>query len=155
MIDVTHGCSTAAGGACFQTTWWDHEGGFVATDQQVRPAGRVVRQRVGPTLRAMRARKKLSLNQLADEAGISPSHLSRIERGLTVPSYDVLDNIAAVLGSDLNSLRSEEQSARAVDQELQDILTNLKVSESVQAELLQLGNEARRALADALTDRKG
>ena len=103
----------------------------------------------------MRSRRKMSLNQLADEAGISPSHLSRIERGLTVPSYDVLDNIASVLGSDLNSLRSEEQSARAVDQELQNILTDLKVSDSVQEELLQLGNEARQALAMALSARNG
>ncbi|MCQ6468392.1 helix-turn-helix domain-containing protein, partial [Vibrio parahaemolyticus] len=78
------------------------------SEQAGRSGSRMVRQRVGPTLRSMRLRRKLSLNELADRAHISPSHLSRIERGLTVPSYDVLDNIASALDSDLSSLRSLE-----------------------------------------------
>jgi transcriptional regulator with XRE-family HTH domain len=110
----------------------------------------MVRQRVGPTLRAMRLRKRLSLNELAERAGISPSHLSRIERGLTVPSYDVLDNIATALGSDLNSLRSREKSARAVDDELRRQFDKLELSDDAQQELLGLGNETREALADGL-----
>jgi XRE family transcriptional regulator of biofilm formation len=110
----------------------------------------MVRQRVGPTLRALRFRKKLSLNELAEQAAISPSHLSRIERGLTVPSYDVLDNIATALGSDLNSLRSKEKSARAVDDELRAVFTTLALPEDAQQELLELSHETREALADAL-----
>jgi transcriptional regulator with XRE-family HTH domain len=98
----------------------------------------------------MRMRKGLSLNELAEHAGISPSHLSRIERGLTVPSYDVLDNIAAALGSDLNSLRSKEKSARAVDVELHDLFDRLALGDEVQEELLELSHETRQALADAL-----
>lgn len=116
-----------------------------------RMGGRMVRQRVGPTLRALRLRSKLSLNDLAERADISPSHLSRIERGLTVPSYDVLDNIATALGSDLNSLRSKEKSARAVDDELRSVFTNLALPEDAQEELLDLSHETRQALADALT----
>jgi transcriptional regulator with XRE-family HTH domain len=98
----------------------------------------------------MRLRRHYSLNELALRAGISPSHLSRIERGLTVPSYEVLDNIAIALGSDLNSLRSIEKSARAVDDELRIMFDRLKIGEEAQQELLGLSHETREALADAL-----
>jgi len=112
---------------------------------------RMIRQRVGPTLRAMRLRSGLSLNELAATAGISPSHLSRIERGLTVPSYEVLDHIANALGSDLSSLRSREMNARAVDTELHTLFDQLSLEPDVQDELLGLSHETRQALASALT----
>lgn len=115
-----------------------------------RPSARMVRQRIGPTLRSMRLRRQLSLNELAESASISPSHLSRIERGLTVPSYDVLDNIASALGSDLNSLRSKEKSARAVDDELRQLFGKLGLGEEAQEELLGLSHETRQSLADVL-----
>lgn len=120
------------------------------SDQERRTGARLIRQRIGPTLRAMRLRSDLSLNDLADTAGISPSHLSRIERGLTVPSYDVLDRIANALGSDLSSLRSREMSARAVDSELHTFFDRLSLTDDVQEELLSLSHETRQALASAL-----
>ena len=111
---------------------------------------RPVRQRVGPTIKALRQNQGLSLNSLADEAGISPSHLSRIERGLTVPSYDVLDRVADALGSDLSRLRSEEETARTVDEELDALFDDLGLLDGVRAELLQLSHGTRAALAEAL-----
>jgi transcriptional regulator with XRE-family HTH domain len=92
----------------------------------------------------------MSLNTLADEAGISPSHLSRIERGLTVPSYDVLDRIADALGSDLSALRTEEEHARKVDGNLDAIFARIGLDEDARLELLQLSHETREALASAL-----
>lgn len=109
-----------------------------------------VRQRVGPTVKALRQQKNVSLNALAVQATISPSHLSRIERGLTVPSYDVLDRIADALGSDLVTLRSDEESARMVDHELAALFTRLGITDGVQAELLNLSHETRAVLAAAL-----
>jgi transcriptional regulator with XRE-family HTH domain len=109
-----------------------------------------VRQRIGPTIKALRLEHGLSLNDLAEDAGISPSHLSRMERGLTVPSYDVLDRVADALGSDLRALRQEEEEARAVDAELNGILDRLGIAPGTQAELLRLTNPARHDLADAL-----
>lgn len=97
----------------------------------------------------------MSLNELAELAAISPSHLSRIERGLTVPSYDVLDNIASALGSDLNSLRSKEKSARVVDDELRLMFDRLALAEEAQEELLSLSHETRQALANALGSSAG
>jgi transcriptional regulator with XRE-family HTH domain len=109
-----------------------------------------VRQRIGPTLRMMRMRRGFSLNELAEQAEISPSHLSRIERGLTVPSYDVLDNIAIALGSDLNSLRSREKSARVVDEDLRSWFDVYGMSSDAQEELLGLSHETRSALANLI-----
>jgi len=109
-----------------------------------------VRQRIGPTLRMMRLRRGMSLNELAESAEISPSHLSRIERGLTVPSYDVLDNIATSLGSDLTSLRTRENTARAVDEELRSFFEDFGMSTDAQQELLGLSHETRSSLLELI-----
>ena len=109
-----------------------------------------VRQRVGPTLKSLRMQKRMSLHSLATIAGISPSHLSRIERGLTVPSYDVLDRIADAVGSDLTALRAEEVNARAVDEELDQIFAQWDLSPGAHHELLGLSHETRLELASEL-----
>lgn len=106
-----------------------------------------IRQRIGPVIKALRQDQQLSLQVVAERAGISPSHLSRIERGLTVPSYDVLDRIADAIGSDLTSLRSDEKSARGVDDRLNAFFDNMGLSESARHELLQLSPETRSELA--------
>ena len=108
-----------------------------------------VRQRIGPTIKALRVQQNLSLNALAAAAGISPSHLSRIERGLTVPSYDVLDRVADAIGSDLRELRAEEESARAVDGELDQIFDELGLDASARSDLLRLSHQTRADLAKA------
>lgn len=109
-----------------------------------------VRQRIGPTVKALRYQKHMSLNNLAELASISPSHLSRIERGLTVPSYDVLDHIADALGSDLSALRNGEENALAVDVELDSIFGKIELGSEARAELLRLSHETRDALARGL-----
>lgn len=106
-----------------------------------------IRQRIGPVIKALRQDQQLSLQVVAERAGISPSHLSRIERGLTVPSYDVLDRIADAIGSDLNSLRSDEKSARGVDERLNTFFDSMGLSENARHELLQLSPETRAELA--------
>ena len=108
-----------------------------------------VRQRIGPTIKALRVKQALSLNALASAAGISPSHLSRIERGLTVPSYDVLDRVADAIGSDLRELRAEEESAREVDGELDGIFDELGLDASARSDLLRLSHQTRADLARA------
>lgn len=106
-----------------------------------------VRQRIGPTVKSLRLEQQLSLHVLAERAGISPSHLSRIERGLTIPSYDVLGHIADALGSDLSALRSQEEHAIAVDQELDAFFRRMDLGERARAELLRLSHETRGELA--------
>lgn len=64
----------------------------------------MARTRVGKTveslgdyLREQRLAAKLSLRQLAEQAGVSNPYLSQIERGLRKPSAEVLQQIAKAL----------------------------------------------------------
>src|SRR5207249_8751006 len=52
---------------------------------------------LGPGIRAERLRQNLTLAQVADLAGLSPSALSQIERGVTDPSIGSLRRIANAL----------------------------------------------------------
>ena len=52
---------------------------------------------LGDYLKEQRLAARLSLRQLADQAGVSNPYLSQIERGLRKPSADVLQQIAKAL----------------------------------------------------------
>ena len=52
---------------------------------------------LGEYIREQRTRAKVSLRQLAEQAGVSNPYLSQIERGLRKPSAEVLQQIAAAL----------------------------------------------------------
>lgn len=58
--------------------------------------GRIVKQQ--------RIALQLTLQQLADTSGVSPSHLGRIERGQRFPSAHILRKIAQPLGFDEDEL---------------------------------------------------
>jgi transcriptional regulator with XRE-family HTH domain len=62
---------------------------------------RRVREHVGSQIRELREESGISQKALAAAAGIDQGHLSRIERGLTQPSMDVLVALACGLGADL------------------------------------------------------
>src|SRR5689334_16843806 len=52
---------------------------------------------LGEYLREQRVASRLSLRQLAEQAGVSNPYLSQIERGLRKPSAEVLQQIAKAL----------------------------------------------------------
>ncbi|MGI8700872.1 MAG: helix-turn-helix domain-containing protein [Nocardioidaceae bacterium] len=52
---------------------------------------------LGDYLREQRVSAKLSLRQLAEQAGVSNPYLSQIERGLRRPSAEVLQQLAKAL----------------------------------------------------------
>ena len=52
---------------------------------------------LGDYLREQRVQARLSLRQLAEQAGVSNPYLSQIERGLRKPSAEVLQQIAKAL----------------------------------------------------------
>jgi DNA-binding transcriptional MerR regulator len=56
---------------------------------------------VGTKLGRLRKTRGKSLRTVADEAGMSASHLSSIERSLTHPSVAVLQKLAAALGTNM------------------------------------------------------
>src|SRR5213595_3195512 len=52
---------------------------------------------VGDFIRDLRRNARISLRQLAEQAGVSNPYLSQIERGLRKPSAEVLQQIASAL----------------------------------------------------------
>lgn len=56
-----------------------------------------VRLQVGTTIRTLREKKGLSVTDLARASGLSPAHISEIERGRTSPSIRTLEKLAQVL----------------------------------------------------------
>jgi transcriptional regulator with XRE-family HTH domain len=55
---------------------------------------------VGRRLKEVRREKSMTLKQVADASGMSPTHISEIERGKTSPTVGALRKIAHALGKD-------------------------------------------------------
>lgn len=110
----------------------------------------VQRQRIGPAIRKLRHEQNLTLDDLAEQAGISASHLSRLERGQTLPSFTVLAGIAHVLGVSIDEFAKLEQDVAVLDNELEQELRDAGVDDIATQEILSLSIESRQALLDAL-----
>ena len=69
---------------------------------------------LGRRVRDERARRGLSLEELAARAGVSRSMLSDVERGAKSPTVLVLDRIATGLDTSIARLLGEERTSRVV-----------------------------------------
>ncbi len=70
-----------------------------ARRQAETAADRAARQAEGLALARLRRDRGLSIERLAAVSGLSAAHVSRVERGLNVPSPAALDRLAAALDS--------------------------------------------------------
>jgi len=68
----------------------------------------------GPRIRALRARRQLTLRALAERAGLSPSFLSSVEQGKGNPSLAALRRIAEALGTTTQELLGARDGSRRV-----------------------------------------
>jgi transcriptional regulator with XRE-family HTH domain len=64
----------------------------------------------------------MTLDELATAANISASHLSRLERGQTAPSFKVAADIARHIGVKPSELAAIQRQQSDVDQQLIDVL---------------------------------
>lgn len=62
------------------------------------------RSSISQRIRAFRKLKGLTQNELADQLGVSIAILGAIERGSRKPDSKILQNIAGVLGIDVEEL---------------------------------------------------
>src|SRR5690606_8058590 len=69
---------------------------------------KAVRQHIGPKIRRLRTEQGLSRAGLAHRTGISVSYLSRLEGGLSDPSFTVLSRIASGLAVDVTTLATPD-----------------------------------------------
>lgn len=65
---------------------------------------------IGDKLRAIRLQNRITLVRLSEEAGVSKSLLSKIERNHSVPTVTTLQKIAAALKVDLASLFGDPEA---------------------------------------------
>ena len=109
------------------------------------------RNAIGPRIRELRMERGLTLDDLAKAADISASHLSRLERGQTVPSFTVAAAIARVIGvlpSDLVAIQHEQAS---IDDALIAILQSIGLSAEMSKHICDgISTRARAALLDAI-----
>jgi transcriptional regulator with XRE-family HTH domain len=91
-----------------------YQGGLGVSETTARFSNGMDMAALGERIRLERLRRKLSLELLAANAGVSRSMLSDVERGEKVPSVLVLDRIATGLGTSLARLLGEERSSSVI-----------------------------------------
>lgn len=71
---------------------------------------------IGERVKRLRQEKKMSLSELAEQAGVAKSYLSSLERNLqTNPSIQFLEKIAAVLHIPVDHLIHEQPDTENMD----------------------------------------
>lgn len=78
----------------------------------VKKVNKVEPDLLGPALRAQRKALKLSLQNVADGAGLSVGFISQVERGLTSPSLSSLASIAEVLKTPISMFLSQPSGSQ-------------------------------------------
>jgi transcriptional regulator with XRE-family HTH domain len=92
-------------------------GTSVTTPDMQRPSAcvRVDSPELGRVLRHQRRARRLTIEDLAHAAGVHPTYLSAIERGIRNPTWSKLSDLALALHMPLSSLTHEaEREARIV-----------------------------------------
>jgi transcriptional regulator with XRE-family HTH domain len=102
---------------------------------------------IGAYIREQREQAKISLRQLADNAGISNPYLSQIERGLRRPSADILQQIAKGLRISAEALYVqagflEDRQPGSMVREA--VLTDPQLSERQKQMLIEIYDSFRR-----------
>lgn len=78
---------------------------------------------IGDRVKKLRQEKKMSLSELAEQAGVAKSYLSSLERNLqTNPSIQFLEKIAGVLNVPVDHLIHEQINKDELDSEWMKIV---------------------------------
>lgn len=82
--------------------------------------------RFGKRLRNLRAKKGLTQARLSDNSGVSLEYISKLERGLASPSFEVMIRVCDALGIDPGALFSEINSEGTGELLLQELSHRVK-----------------------------
>jgi XRE family transcriptional regulator, master regulator for biofilm formation len=84
---------------------------------------RCVKCVIGERVKKLRQERKMSLSELAEQAGVAKSYLSSLERNLqTNPSIQFLEKIASVLNISIDRLIHDEPNNETVDSDWVDLV---------------------------------
>jgi transcriptional regulator with XRE-family HTH domain len=107
---------------------------------------------MGPRIRELRQERGLTLAELAKQLGISASHMSRLERGATAPSFSVGAALARELGVTAQELATTNRVQGEVNTQLVAILTEAGLDDAVAREIQRaISAAARQELLHVLT----
>ncbi|OHB32259.1 MAG: XRE family transcriptional regulator [Desulfuromonadaceae bacterium GWC2_58_13] len=74
----------------------------------------MVKKMIGKKLKATRLKNDMTIQDLADRSKVSSNMISRIERGLTVPSVEILMKLANAFGMSINFFVEEAEKGSTV-----------------------------------------
>ncbi|PLR76928.1 transcriptional regulator [Bacillus sp. V3-13] len=78
---------------------------------------------IGDRVKKIRQEKKMSLSELADQAGVAKSYLSSLERNLQRnPSIQFLEKISSVLGVSVDTLINEQPNKEELDSDWMNLV---------------------------------
>ena len=109
---------------------------------------------IGQFIRDLRRNARISLRQLAEQAGVSNPYLSQIERGLRKPSAEVLSQLASALrvSTPLMYLRAGLLDSREGQGVLAAIAADAELTVAQKQSLTQIYETFRRENARAAAD---
>ena len=73
-----------------------------------------IKKIVGKKLKAIRLKNDLTIQELAEKSGVSSNMISRVERGLTIPSVEILMKLAGVFDKSINYFVEEVSTTHEV-----------------------------------------
>jgi transcriptional regulator with XRE-family HTH domain len=91
--------------------------------QKVRPTS----GDLGRAIRKLRKERRMTIDALAFAAGMHPTYLSEIERGLGNPTLEKLDGLASALDVPLSVVATEIQREAEITQAAQDAKTGIEI----------------------------
>ena len=82
-------------------------------DADMRATATNIDQRIGARIKDLRSAKGLTLDALAERADVSRAMLSRIERGESSPTAQLMNKVCGGLGITLSALFAEDAAAQS------------------------------------------
>lgn len=73
-----------------------------------------IKKIVGKKLKSIRLKNEMTIQELGDKSRVSSNMISRIERGLTIPSVEILLKLALVFNKSLNYFVEEVKATNEV-----------------------------------------
>lgn len=74
----------------------------------------MVKKLIGKKLKATRLKNDMTIQELAESSKVSSNMISRIERGLTIPSVEILMKLANAFGMSINYFVEEAEKGSTV-----------------------------------------
>src|SRR5512134_4178464 len=74
----------------------------------------MVKKLIGKKLKSTRLKNDMTIQELAERSKVSSNMISRIERGLTIPSVEILMKLAGVFDKSINYFVEEVSTTHEV-----------------------------------------